>query len=110
MTKTDAIRDALDDLGKKAKPLQLQEHIRSKFGMEISTSHISSSKTGLVKNGAGKGKRGRKPKAPGTPASTSAPAGRDSDGISVEDVRVVKELTHRIGADKVRALTDLLAK
>jgi hypothetical protein len=32
------------------------------------------------------------------------------EGISVDDIRTVKELADRLGADKVRELLDVLAK
>lgn len=108
MTKADALRRALADLGNDAKPVPLQEYIKTKFGIDMATSHISSAKTTLLKS-KGKGKRGRKPKAATEPATTPAPVRQASGGISLADIRAVKELAGRIGADKLKELAELLS-
>ena len=53
MSKADALRRALSDLSKDAMPVQLQAHIKDKFGIEMTTSHISASKTNIVRKMVG---------------------------------------------------------
>ena len=51
------------------------------------------------------------PKKLGRPkAAPAAPAASGTTDISLEDIRAVKTLTDRIGADKVRQLAQVLAK
>jgi hypothetical protein len=58
--------------------------------------------------------KGRKPArrpAPATASSNSAPAKAGArDGITLEDIRAVKEVVGRIGADKVQELAGILSK
>ena len=82
----DAMRQTLADLGINAMPLQLQGHLKSKFGIDMPTSHISNYKSVILKP-TPKGKPGRKPKPavqPATPKGTD-----DSSGISLDDILAV---------------------
>ncbi len=110
--KMEAVRRALDDLGRDAKPLQIQEHVKDKYDVEISTKVISVYKGKLTREGRRKGKRGRHPKAEDQAASVPAraprPGGRDA-AIDVADLRALKELSERIGASRLRDLVELLA-
>jgi hypothetical protein len=54
MTKREAVRRALADLGEDAPPTQLQGHIREKFGIEMTTDHISTEKGAIRKEAAAK--------------------------------------------------------
>jgi hypothetical protein len=56
MTKAEALRRALGDLGKDAKPVQLQAHIKAKFGLDMTTAHISAAKTEIVRKMTGASK------------------------------------------------------
>jgi hypothetical protein len=104
ISKMEAVRRALAELGKDAKPLQMKEYIESHLGVEMSTDHISTYKSTLLKAGAGKKKPGRKPKIAPLAARTT---GKGS--IDMQDIRAVKELADRIGADNVRQLVDVLS-
>jgi hypothetical protein len=101
MTKTEAVKRALAELGQDAKPLELQKHIKTQFGIHMEPQHISNYKSTL--KGAGKSALIRKPVRKLAPA---APAG----GISLDDIRAVKQVIDKIGADKVRQLAEVLAK
>jgi hypothetical protein len=103
LTKMDAVRQALKDLGKDAKPTQLKGHIREKFGIEMSTDHISTSKGIILR----KGKKPRAKKLAVQKETAKPPAGRN--GISLQDIRSVKDLVKKVGADQLRGLIDLLA-
>lgn len=101
MSKLEAVRRAQAKLGKKAKPMEIQEFVKSNFKIDMTTSMISSYKTFLKSKrsgGAQKAKVGR-PK-----ASAGAVT------ISVDDIRAVKELADRIGAQKIKELAEVLSK
>jgi hypothetical protein len=67
---------------------------------------ISTYKTTLSKKAAGQSAVTRKPAA--KPAAPAAPA--PNSGITLEDIKAVKELADRLGADKVKELADVLAR
>jgi hypothetical protein len=101
--KMEAVRRALNTLGSNAKPTALHGHILREFKLDIPTNMISSYKSTILKAGAARGKkRGRKPK---SEATTMTPG---SNGV-IDDLRTLKELVTRLGADGVRELLDLLA-
>src|SRR5262245_20217200 len=56
--KAEAMRRALTKLGKKALPAEIQDFVKTHFGVEMTTKVISVYKSKLVKK---KGKPGRKP-------------------------------------------------
>jgi len=96
--------------------LQIQAFVKNRFGTELNTNLISSYKKTLA------GKRGKKKKGAGTKAHgqprqqavaeeeshTRTPAAALA-GISLEDVRAVKDLVGRVGPDHFRTLIDLFA-
>ena len=104
MSKMEAVRRALDEMGNDAKPLQMKDYIKTQMGVEMSADHISNYKSKLLKEGGTKKKPGPKPKTAPAAARTTTPG-----GISVEDVRAVKELADRIGSDKLRQLAEVLS-
>jgi hypothetical protein len=109
MTKMEAVRRALSDLGKDAMPTQLQGHIREKYGIEMSIDHISVCKGKILRKG--KKAKGRKPAAP-KEAAAAPPAKPVAvrNGISLPDLRAIKELVARFGRSQLHDLIDLLAR
>ncbi len=99
MTKMEAMRRTLALLGQDAKPLDIQSHVLSKYGLDMNTNTISAYKSTL--------KMVKKPAVESTPTA-KAPAPKTESGISVEDVRAIKELADRIGADMVKELVEVL--
>jgi hypothetical protein len=98
--KMEAVRRALTALGYNAKPLELRGHILNEYQLDIQPNQISSYKSMILRaNGAPK-KRGRKPNNSTLPTTA---------GVSIKDLKAVKELTTRLGAGRVRELIDLLA-
>ena len=123
LSKQELVRQAINHLGRDAKPLQIQAHIKDKFGIEMSPNHISASKTGILREA----KSGAKPvtstatakPAAQTVAPKAAPArvvgheagnGKKTAGISLHDIQDAKDLVGRVGAGQLRELIDLLAK
>src|SRR2546421_6915247 len=80
MTKTEAVRRALAEFGPIAKLSEMQSFIKDRFGVEMSTNHISTSRGEILrKEAAGKAKpAAKKPAAskpaPKKPAATSPQA------------------------------------
>src|SRR5262245_2500795 len=110
ITKQEAVRRALEEKGKDARPVDLKPYIKETFGFDMTTKHITTSKSKILK-AARKGKRGAKkkqaPKAPLQPAPQQAAAPRASDGrsgISLEDIQAVKGLIGRVGARPLQTL------
>ena len=111
ISKLEAVRRSLAELGNDAKPLALQGHLKKTFGIDMEPSYISKYKS-LVLSSARK-LRGSEPKPalPAAPAPTPAPkASETGGGISLDDIRAVKELTARLGADRVCELVGLVAR
>ena len=124
ITKVEAVRQALAELGPGAKPTQIQGHVKDKFGIEMSKDHISVTKRSLLKKAAGTkkataGKAGAKK----TPAQASAArqAGpavplqatalrRKSPSIGLDDIEAVKGLLERVGAVSLHKLIDVMTR
>jgi hypothetical protein len=108
----EAVRRSLAELGDDARPLVLQDHLRKTYGIDMEASYISKYKS-LVLTSARKGKRkAYKPRAAAAPEA-AAPAARTAGptgGISLDDLRSLKELSDRLGAEKVGELVDLVTR
>src|SRR5207253_1876616 len=114
---------------------EMQSFIKDRFGVEMSTNHISTSRGEILrKEAAGKAKTAtttipaakkpaaskRAPKKPAGPSpqaqqaaarSNAFPKGsKASHGISLDDIQAVKGLVGRVGAEQLRSLIDLLAR
>jgi hypothetical protein len=94
LSKMDAVRRALGRLGSDAKPLAMKKYIHDAFGINMDPNMISSYKSSLNKKSAGQSRLTRR-------------AGHGAGNFSLADVQAVKQLTERIGADKVRELAEL---
>jgi len=106
LSKMDAVRQALNELGKDAQPLAIQEFV-NKLGIKMETGVISSYKTTITKASASG--NGRRKKKKGRPAGAAAKA-RPAGGISVGDIQTIKSLSDKLGADMVSKLAGVLAK
>lgn len=101
LTQADMVRAALGDLGVKAKPQAIQDHIKAKFGREITKGIISNYKSTMKKKGTiGGGRRG-----PGRPRAAGAGAG---GMVRLDDLEAVRTLVARIGAEQVVRLVNVL--
>ena len=103
--KMEAIRRALAKLGNKAMPTEIQGFIKTNFGVEMTTQAISVYKHKLVKK---KGKPGRKPMVVGA-TDEAAPKPVAHAGVSFKDMRLVKEISDRLGPARMRELVALMA-
>jgi hypothetical protein len=106
ITKVEAVRRALAELGADATPTQIQGWIRDQLGIDMNTDHISTTKSDLRRKAAGKGK----PAVQQASKAAADGAGNGKGGISLNDIAAVKDLVGRVGADQLRALIDVLGK
>jgi hypothetical protein len=108
-------------LGKTAKPLDIQRFVKEQFGLDMTTDHISATKTKLRHEGpkgkaagkaqpAAKKKLAKKQTAPKIQRQAAAKPGTGAGTISVQDVATVQELVRRVGRGELRSLIDLLAR
>lgn len=110
ISKMEAMRQVLDAYGTKIKPLEIKDHLKKQFSIDMDTKVISSYKTSILSKKKGKkGKKVRGSQATTPQTSPAAPVSR-SGGITLDDIRAVKELADRLGADKLRQLAEVLAK
>ncbi len=99
----EAVRRALGVLGPKARPPEIGAYVRQQFGKVIPPNHISSYKSTLTR-------KGRKPGRPRAGAEGNGRHESASDGLSLKDIRLIKELANRIGATRLRELVEVLCQ
>jgi hypothetical protein len=115
MTKVDGVRQTLAELGNHALPLQIQDHLKRRYGINMTVAHISNCKSEILRKKKGKRKPGRKA-APTMPAETQlatppAPVSiKGAADFSLQDLQATKALLGKVGVDRLRRLIDLLAK
>src|SRR6267142_438017 len=128
LTKLDAVRRALAELGRDAKPTQIQGFVKERFGVEMTTDHISTSKGDILRK-ARKQTKSSAPRPVVQPSAARKPAGgnknatgpkstvapvavsnRMSGGIPLDDILKVKDLVVRLGEEQLRVLINAFAK
>jgi hypothetical protein len=119
-TKMDAVKRALAKLGRKAKPTQIRAWVKAQFGMDLSNDLISTYKGEILHKKGGKGKKKPAAKqeqekttskpAPVAKEALRPAAGKATAAISLDDLRVVKGLLARVGADGLKGAIDLLSR
>jgi predicted flap endonuclease-1-like 5' DNA nuclease len=107
MSKMDAVRQAISELGKDASPIKIQEFVKSKFKMDMTTAHVSTYKTTVLRE------KGKKPVA--APASApapvkAAPAPAKGSAVSLSDLEAVKGLVGRVGEENLKSLIGILGR
>ena len=95
------VRDAMEALGPKAKPTEIQKDIKDKHNVDISTQMISTYKSNAKKGKGGKAKVGR-------PAKEVAPAAAGKMNIA-DDLILLRTLVSRLGARQMHQLIDVLS-
>jgi hypothetical protein len=118
--KKEAVSRALSRLGKNAMPVDIQKYLRSEYGIEMTTSHISVYKTEIMRNAAKKGSSSSKPAAPqqsaakkvSTPVSAKPVAHSNGKptGISLKAIETMKSLVSQVGERDLKTLIELLGK
>jgi hypothetical protein len=115
ITKMEGVRRVLAKLGPDTKPLQIKDYLKRHYGIEMNISHISNYKSELLgktkaKVAAAAKKAGAAPAVKPAPVARPQAAKAGPSGVSLEDIRTVKELVGRVGADSLRSLIDMLSR
>jgi hypothetical protein len=105
ISKMEAVRRVLKEFGKDTKPLEIQDHLKKQYRIKMDASVISTYKGTILK---ARKKPGR-PKG-SKPSTAAAAAGTITGEITLDDIRAVKDLAEKIGAEKVQQLAGVLAK
>jgi len=102
ISKSDALREAIRELGEDAKNSDLADYIRSKHGEQAVPASFTVAKSTILKKlRQGAPARGRRD---AQPVSATSNAG----GISLGDLRQIKDLARRYGKDPIKEVLDLL--
>jgi hypothetical protein len=112
ISKQEAVRRALSKLGKKAKPKAIQAWIKDHLHLDMTTDHISTTKSQLLK--AQKKSASSKPAASAAPPASVVAAlpevkPASEKGVAMEDILTLKELLQRVGAGPLRTLIAVLS-
>lgn len=86
------VQATLDAIGMDAKPLEMQSHIKEKYGIELPANIISNYKS-QIKRKSGMGAGG---------------PGRGRRGLQVEDFEVIRNLVRRLGSDQVKRMVEVV--
>lgn len=108
ISKMEAVRRILASEGKDTMPLDIQDHLKKKFNIKMDPTVISTYKSSILRHGPAKKKMGR-PKGSKVAVAHSSVKANGASNISIEDIKVVKELAEKLGADKLRQLAEVLA-
>ena len=115
--KMDAVRRAMGTLGRNAKPAAIRDHAKNQFGMDLSADLISTYKGEINRKKKGKSKKkgakkSQAPTAAAAPAKQAprSPARSAGAAISLEDMRLVKDLVARVGVDSLKGVIELLSR
>jgi hypothetical protein len=107
--KRQAVRDAMNVLGMDAPPGAIRDHLKKEAGLDMSTNMISSYKSQIRKTAGLKGRRRRKGgrRARAEVAATPVPRA-PGDGISIKDLRTLREMADRLGGHRFKELLEVL--
>jgi hypothetical protein len=123
ITKLEGVRRALEELGPEAMPTAIKGFVKDRFGLEMTTNHISTYKGNILrKAGVTSKPRGQQPAtqkavtrtveakqeaAPKPrPQPSSAPPAKGANAILLKDVLTIKDLVVRLGPGPLRTLID----
>jgi hypothetical protein len=118
VTKQEAVRRALQELGNDAKPAQMKGWIKQRLGIDMTADHVSTAKGDILRKAGIKGKRkkpGRRPASQAAepkPAAQAGPAPTGDDkraNIPLDDILYVKALVGRHGPGPLHTLIDAFA-
>jgi len=96
----EAVRRALEHIGGDASPGQIVEYVKTHHGHDMTPKFASSYKSTILRTEARR-------QVPQRFQEESDDFGA-SEGVSLRDIKTLKELAGRYGADQLRELLDLL--
>jgi hypothetical protein len=129
LTKMDAVRRGLEELGPEAKPPSLQGFVKKRFGLDMTLGHVKTYKGKILRKARMGGKTGAKKSVPqkaaartvgvkkATPAKpqagpSPAPVKKGNGkaaGFPLDDILYVKQLVGRFGPGQLHTLIDAFA-
>jgi hypothetical protein len=130
ITKMDAVRRGLEELGPETKPTALREFVKNRFGLEMTLGHVKNAKGDILRKAKKGGKTGAKksvpqkaaartvgakketparPQAKPSPAPVTTVASGKEKGIPLNDILYVKKLVGRFGPGQLYTLIDAFA-
>jgi hypothetical protein len=132
LTKLDAVKKVLADLGMDTRPLQIRDELKKRYKIEISLDVASGYKKKLVKEARLAGGKPATPpaaaprpapqksaarKAPTAPKPSKSPAPKaatpakaDGSSITLADIKAVKGLVKQVGAGQVQNLVAMVGR
>jgi hypothetical protein len=111
ITKKEAVRRSLQKLGADAATADIQADIKKRFGFEMTTNHISTTK-GELRKQASKNAPAAKTEAtkPANVPSAKTPANGNGPTVEMQDVLTLKDLVRRVGAAHLKTLIDVMSR
>ena len=132
ITKMDAVRRSLDELGPQTGPSALKEFVKNRFGLDMTLGHVKNYKGKILRKARMEGKAGgqklakrkppvqksaarkvgkkkktpAKPQVKPSPAPVTTGAGGKGQGIPLNDILYVKTLVGRFGKGQLHILVD----
>jgi hypothetical protein len=123
ISKMEGVRRALAALGHDAMPVNIQTYVKTNFGLDMSTAHVSNYKTDILRKQSGKASKTvtkplakksavkKAPKAPLTPMTAPmSTTNSHASGIALTDIETVKGLVGRVGGHDLKSLIELFSK
>ncbi|HKI35084.1 MAG TPA: hypothetical protein VKA46_24720 [Gemmataceae bacterium] len=115
INKLQCVRDALHELGNDAQPRAIQDFLKHRFDLDMNTKFIGTYKGTILRGKSGQSGIMRTPAATApaevpVPPKASPQVGGTNGGISVDDIRAIKALVDRLGADGVRQVAEVLSE
>jgi hypothetical protein len=122
ISKQEAVRRALAELGKDAKPTRIQGWVKDEYAIDMTTDHISTAKGQILRKARRKKRAATKPplqqsmarKEEAEPAAAQLPVrpalAPQRNGITLDDIEAVQGLVGRVGTDGLKRLIDVLAR
>ncbi|MEZ6140529.1 MAG: hypothetical protein R3B84_08155 [Zavarzinella sp.] len=105
VSKTQMVRQALDELGKGAKPKSIQEFVKERHQTDITTMHISQIKSHLKKHGKLKPPRAGKTTASAAPAAVvDEETGSAKTADIVKFIRTLEEWQEKLGTSELNTV------
>jgi hypothetical protein len=109
-SKTEAVEEALEQ--GMTSPTEIAAHLKTAYGLDITTNYVSMIKTTLKKKKPKSRKPERKPRVEKEtakePAAKPAPVAKEG-GLTPQDLRTLTDLASRVGGyDRLREFIDVL--
>ena len=113
ITKMEAVKSALAELGRDAQPVEIKDFVQKRHGVAITTEVVSTYKAVLKRqNFAGVTPMVAKPSSQAVPSVATRAAAATKHGgneVSLADIKTVKALVGRLDTASLKTLVDLMS-